>query len=482
MMVRMSLIYLAGRYGASAITLIALSFYTRLANPSEYGLYALVMAFASALYAAFGQWLRHVLLRFATDALDGSAPLPSLILRGFVGVAVVVGLVTFLSFSFLSNDVQNILLFALPLFAIMGSFELALAWLQLSLKPAFYVGVSILRTSLAAGLGLLALALGFGAAGLIYATIFAYGVAAASIFIKTGFGLGRVRLEVTKLKPMLSYGWPLALSATLGSALALADRALIAALISTEAAGLYAAPYDLAMRTLQVLMLAINLAGTPLIIRAFESGDADTTDALLTRQWSLLIGAGLPVTLGMALIPKGLSTILLGADFRQAGSDLMPLVAIATFLQGLESFYLSFAFALTKKPLRQTIILLVATLINIGLTLLLVPTFGILGGAWATVVSAGFVFIGSAFTGRSLHKLPFAPMTITRIALAGLAMAMFLIWRNPQSPMQVILVVPMAAMVYAASLIILNAGASRDRLRIALRARFSTTQSARETS
>ena len=38
-MLKSSLIYLLGRYGASAITLLAISLYTRLVSPSEYGIY-----------------------------------------------------------------------------------------------------------------------------------------------------------------------------------------------------------------------------------------------------------------------------------------------------------------------------------------------------------------------------------------------------------------------------------------------------------
>lgn len=481
MMVRMSVIYLAGRYGASAITLFALSIYTRLASPHDYGFYALVMAFATALYAAFGQWLRHVLLRFCRKEMAGRASVPALVFQSFHAIAIVLAIVALLLSPWLNHETRQSLILALSLMLAMGCFELALAWLQLNLLPSLYVGLSILRTSLAAFLGVIALTLGFGAVGLVIATIFAYAFAAFPAFIKTGFGLGSARPAFAQTRSMLAYGLPLALSATLVSALALADRALIAGMISTEAAGLYAAPYDLATRTLQVMMLAINLAGTPLIIRAFESGDQDQTDFLLARQWIMLVIAGLPVTLGMMLMPYGIASILLGSSFRLAGGELMPYVALATFLQGLESFYFSFSFALTKNPLRQTFVLLLATLVNIGLTIFLIPVYGIVGGAWATLASSVLVFLGSMAVGFRLRRLPLAPRDILLITLSAAPMALILVVANPRQPFETLMIGTLGFAVYVIALFSTDVAGLRRGLIRTIRLRLAPSHSAGET-
>lgn len=472
MMVRMSLIYLIGRYGASAITLLALSLYTRLATPSEYGFYALVMALASALYACFGQWLRQILLRFATGVQAGDEPLPSAILQGFLLAALSISFVfVCLSFAF-TGDIKSAVQIALPVFLAMGLFELALAWLQLQLRSGFYVGISLLRTSTAALLGLLSLSLGFGAQGLILAALSAYIVAAAPVFFTSRLGFGRPSILHDDRYAMLRYGFPLAISAAMGAGLALADRAIIAALISTEAAGLYAAPYDLAMRTLQVLMLAINLAGTPLITRAFENHDSARADYLLTRQWGLLWAAGFPVTLIMGLMPHGIASLLLGPAFRDAGGQLMPLVAAATFLQGLESFYLSFSFSLAKKPLRQMLVLIAAMVVNVALTLILIPHYGIEGGAWATLASAIFAFVSSLWSGASLRALPFSPLELVRIAAAATPMALLLWWIDARTPYGAILAAALALGLYACSALALNVLGVRGQIMIALRTRL----------
>lgn len=477
-MVRMSLIYLVGRYGASAITLVALSLYTRLATPTEYGFFALVMALASALYACFGQWLRQVLLRFATASLHGKDPLPSAIFQGFLVLAAAIAACLLAIALVFAGDLQRAIGAALPVFAVMGVFELGLAWLQLHLRSAYYVSLSLLRTSAAAILGLTFLLMGWGAYGLIIATFAAYVIAATPVYFTTRFGLGRALITPAAFRSMLHYGLPIAVSAAMGAALTLADRAIIAALLSTEAAGLYAAPYDLAMRTLQVLMLAINLAGTPLIIRAYENNDSGRTDFYLARQWGLLWAAALPITVIMGLMPHGIAALLLGPAFRDAGGQLMPLVAAATFLQGLESFYLSFSFALAKKPVRQMLVLLVASSVNIGLTCVLVPLYGIIGAGWATLISILFAFVGSLWAGASLRRLPFSPKILVRIMGATTPMILFLWWADATTQLAAILTGFLALCLYGCTALILDVLGVRRILRDALRARLASSRSA----
>ena len=468
MMLRMSIIYLIGRYGASAVTLIAISLYTRFATPAEYGLYALVIALATALYSGLGQWLKHVLLRFAIHEKQGTDPIPSAVLQIFLGLCTVFAFIAVSAQFLYSSEKALILKLALPLLFAMGVFELALAWLQLQLRSSFYVALSFLRTFSASILGLLALWLGYGATGLVIATCFAYIIGAIPAFFSTRFGLGRAHIGTAETKSILSYGLPLAVSAALGSALAFADRAIIASLISTEAAGLYAAPYDLANRTLQVLMLAINLAGTPLILRAYEAGTTERCEQLLSRQWLFLLIAASPVTLVMMLMPNAIASVLLGHHFQTDGAILMPYVALATFFQGLESFYFSLAFTLAKRPLRQMVVLFLATIMNIGLTLYWVPDHGIVGGAWATLASAAFALFVSATIGRYVLPIPIQPMMLLKVITTSAVMFLYLLWRKPIGIGPSLFDGTIGFILYLAMLISFNIG----NIRIELRQRF----------
>jgi O-antigen/teichoic acid export membrane protein len=179
----------------------------------------------------------------------------------------------------------------------------------------------------------------------------------------------------------------------------------------------------------------------------------------------------------LVFIPQGIASILLGPSFRQAGADLMPIVATATFIQGLESFYFSFAFALSKKPLKQTYILIIAMIVNVILTIWLVPILGMRGGAWATLLSSIVALFGSIFIGSSLQKLPLALNELIRIALAAFPMTVILIWLAPDTPFHTILTGLLALSLYVLALFGLNVAGLRQILLRFLRLQFATLYS-----
>jgi O-antigen/teichoic acid export membrane protein len=103
-MLRSSLIYLVGRYGASAITLLAIAAYTRLVTPAEYGIYSLSFTAATLLYSTCLFWLRDALIRFMPLYAERERLLISQVAAGYVAVAAV-SLLLLLAFSFAPEQV-----------------------------------------------------------------------------------------------------------------------------------------------------------------------------------------------------------------------------------------------------------------------------------------------------------------------------------------------------------------------------------------
>jgi len=81
---------------------------------------------------------------------------------------------------------------------------------------------------------------------------------------------------------------------------------------------------------------------------------------------------------------------------------------------------------LTKQPLRQTGVLAVGAVVNIGLNFLLIPAFGLMGAALATVSAYLLVLIGSFLIGRRLFPLPFPISDVWKIVMACAALAVVL--------------------------------------------------------
>src|SRR5690606_28483607 len=96
-----------------------------------------------------------------------------------------------------------------------------------------------------------------------------------------------------------------------------------------------------------------------------------------------------------------------GADYATAGS-VVPVVAASMWLGGLSTYW-NRHMEIRKQFGKLSAIRLIGAGFNVALNLVLIPRYGILGAAWATMgnrVLNGIIFY---FTrDRSLVRLPFA--------------------------------------------------------------------------
>ncbi|MCP8939772.1 oligosaccharide flippase family protein [Alsobacter sp. SYSU M60028] len=423
-MLKSSLIYLAGRYGASAITLLAIAAYTRLVSPSEYGVYSLAFTAATLLYSFALFWLRDALIRFTPTYAEREDVLMSQVAAGYLGVAAVtLAALAAASFAPLPAEAARLVRLVVPLFLSLALCEVSLAWLQARFRPARYATLSLTRTTVAGVVGSALAWSGYGAEGIVAGTVLGYVLCALPVLAETRHLVAWRKVSWERLREIGGYGLSFSLAGALIAFIAFADRYIIAWMLGAEAAGFYAAPYDLASRSLYVLMLAVNLAGAPIIFRAYERDGLAAAEAALRRQFVLLLGASLPVATGLAIMSPFATGVLLGERFHTWGIALMPWIAAATVLQGLETFFFSFAFSLTRKPLGQTVALAATAVVNVGLNLALIPRFGLAGAAMATVLTYVFGIAGSFAAGRRLIRLPLPLGEAARIALAALVMA-----------------------------------------------------------
>jgi O-antigen/teichoic acid export membrane protein len=217
------------------------------------------------------------------------------------------------------------------------------------------------------------------------------------------------------------------MTGALATCITLSDRYLLQFLMGAEATGLYAASYDLAMRPLQVLMMVVAMACNPVIFHAYEAEGRAGADPLIRSQSELLLGLALPAAIGFIMLAPAITVVMFGEEFQQAARELIPWIAAATVLSGFQAFYLSLAFSLPKQPLRQTGVLGAGALGNVILNLFLIPRFGLVGAALATLATYALIMDGSLFVGRRLFPLPFSVTGLWKI-LTGCATLGLILW------------------------------------------------------
>ena len=462
-MIKSAGIYFAARILAALCGLLAVAVYTRLTTPEVYGIFTLVMSGAITLFAVCFHWIQSAVLRFL-PAEDGERPASlGAALAGFACVTVIVAMVTATVVAFgLAPVSLDLLLLAVLIAIAYAALETALAVVHARQKPTSYALVLAARAVGSLIFGSVGLLLGFGVPGLLIGVLIAHVLPVLYMAARWRQRLAAQRFDLHGVKRMAAFGLPLAVVGIAASVIGLSDRYLLALLIGVDAAGMYAAPYDLAMRSLQIVMLSAFLAVSPGVFRSFEMGDHDRLQHCLLQQARLLLMTALPIATIMAAAAPLVARILFGADFRDAAASLIPWIIAATLVQGIQSYYYSYCFTLAKRTIANAAIVTAGAGLNVGLNLLLIPAFGPLGAAGATLASFVVVLAVTLLLTRRWQRLPWPTVDMFKICGACLVAAPLigLAARTADLGWAIVLT-SIASMILVGLLLLSNAASSR---------------------
>ena len=465
MLVRHSLSYFLVRVVSGAINFLAILVYTRLISPADYGQYALVVAGVGLFNAVCFQWLRLSLLRFFPQYLDNPQKLLSTTFSGFLGLCFVTGVVgAILAFTRSDPLWRNLILIGIALLWAEAWLELNLELQRVKLQPLRYGLMLGIKSALALGLGAVLVIYGLGPYGPLSGLV--VGCILATLFVGRG-EWHKIKLVVDRnlLKELLKYGLPLTATFALNFVVSSSDRFIIAWLLGESAAGQYAAVYDVAQQPLVLLMVAVNLAGYPLAVRALECGNKGEADENLLRNGTLLVGIGLPASLGIVVLAPNISETLLGMKFRAGAAPILAWIAMSTFLSGLRAYHFDLAFQLGRNTVGQIWVAGSAAILNLILNFWWIPIWGIIGAAYATFAAYFLALVLSIILGRHVFCIPFPWRDWLKIAVACIPMVSAVsIIAKSQGIVSLLLRVICGMSVYAFTAVLLNIGNVRSKL------------------
>jgi O-antigen/teichoic acid export membrane protein len=257
---------------------------------------------------------------------------------------------------------------------------------------------------------------GFGVAGVLWSDLLA----------TAGLALGllpvlrrhaRPALSGRLLRAVLGFGLPKAPHGLLVHALNLADRILLARRRPLDVVGVYDKAYALGAGV-KFGLSPFETAWQPFVLARMRQPDAPR---MLARVITYAAAGFITLALGIAVFGREL---LIALTFKNpsfwAGAPVIPVVVLAYLLHG--GFLLaSIGIGIEKKARYYPMVTAAAAATNIGLNLALIPRFGMMGAAWATVAGyAVMAGLGGAISHR-LYPIPLEWLTLSRISAAALA-------------------------------------------------------------
>lgn len=429
MLLKHTLYYFLSRGVPGIVSFLAIAVYTRLLEPGEFGIYSLVLTLVSFCNVVFYQWLRMVLGRNYPAHRDQ----PSAFLAGvgtlFLLSTALAGIVVFIAALMFADDrLRSFAAIALVMLVAHAAFDLALSLSNAMLRPRLYGFLLGSKSVIALTVGYLFALAGLGAAAPIWGLTVGYALAIIVFGRELVRGLYPGKVSKAELSAYLRYGMPLTAAFALSWVISGSDRVILTWLLDESATGVYASGYDLGFQVLTLVLVVVNTAAYPLVVNALERKGEDAARKQLRQNGEAILSLALAGGACLAIIGSPLIELVLAPEYRDGAKSIFILVVAASALAGVKSYYFDVAFQLAKATHWQVLSVGVAAVVNVLLNVLLIPRFGILGAAWATVAAYAAALIVSVLTGRSQFELMPPITALLKVALPIATLAATACW------------------------------------------------------
>lgn len=255
-------------------------------------------------------------------------------------------------------------------------------------------------------------------------------VAALQAILLSAWMLRRVgiRFRVPLLRQMLAFGAPLMFSNLAVFVLNFSDRFFLQRLRSLEVVGVYAVGYKFGFMMNYLLVQPFFVMWQSRMFVIHARPDHPKIFGQFFMLYSLvLIYAGL----GLSILSPEIVRVMVGPQFA-ASQEVIPVVSLAYVLYGV-GYYAQVGMFVTSRTNLIGMIGVGAAILNLALNYFLILYYGMLGAAWATLLSFLAMAIGSYWLSNRVYPLPLRVGRVGMAMILGVGFYLLSHWWNPRS-------------------------------------------------
>jgi O-antigen/teichoic acid export membrane protein len=417
-----SAVYGAADVFTTVVNLLLIPLYTTYLGAAEYGHLALLLLFSVLAKILFRLGLDAGFFRvhyeMTTDAdrrrLAGTVALFALGAASLL-LAVVVALRGPLTRALLGGGVPEtwIVLAAADVYA--GTFAFVpLALLRIQDRPRLFSALSVVRHTVNIALKVLLVSRGHGITGILWADLaatVAFAAALSPVLLRNA----APAFSMPLLREVLAFALPKVPHGLLVQALNLADRKILDVFSTRAEVGLYHMGYTFG-GGVKFALSAFEPAWGPFVYsQAREAGGPSRLARIASWAYAAFAGAALAVA---ALGPDLLRLMTPRNPAFHAAAPIIPVIALAYLLHGV--FLLtSIGIGIARAARYYPVVTAAAAAANVGANLALVPRFGAMGAAWATVLAYAVMAVLGHTLSRRVFPIPFEGGRIARLSAAA---------------------------------------------------------------
>jgi len=266
--------------------------------------------------------------------------------------------------------------------------------------------------------------------------------------IKSQIGIERPRFY--SIREYLHFGLPTVPGAISAWVIFSGDRYVIGYFLGATSVGIYSASYNLGIVPL-MLAIVIGFVLPPALSKLNDEGKMTQVKTHLSYSLKYLLMITIPFVCGATVLSKNVLRLFSTIDMATQGYFVVPLIALATLLL-CASIPFDQVLVMVKKTKICGAAYALAALICIGLNLLIVPIWGILGAALSTLIACAVILAIEINYSVKEFRFDIDWRFIIKSLIASAVMTLVVWLVQPQSNLAIITTVLGGVAVYGASL------------------------------
>lgn len=288
------------------------------------------------------------------------------------------------------------------------------ALLRIEGKASIFSTYSLIRHAANTVLKVILVVSGLGVTGALISDVAGSALLAALLFIELK-KRATLAFDWAPLREALRFGLPKVPHGVLVQTLNLADRRILESFVSLAEIGVYQVGNTFAA-AMKFPLSAFEPAWQPFVFENAKRENGPKEIALVATRMSIVF---VTAAAGLALVLPDVLRLVSRNKAYHAGAAIVPVMVLAYLFQG---FFLlaSVGITIAKEARYYPMITAASAALNIVLNLWLIPYYGILASAWATVAGyALMAFLGASIS-RRLYPIPIQWPRISAAFSAGI--------------------------------------------------------------
>jgi O-antigen/teichoic acid export membrane protein len=276
-------------------------------------------------------------------------------------------------------------------------------WLRLQHRPRTLMWFTLLGSFINIGATYIMLVpLNLGIFGLFWAAFISQGTSSLVAIFLLGDWINPRYFMFSRLKEMLRYSLPLVPASLAYWVVSLSDRYFVQAYGNNDDVGVYSVGVRLAT-VVVLLTMGFQQAWGPLSMSVYLKPEANRIYAMVLLIYTWL---GCLLCLGLTLFsPNFVLLATAGGKWIDAAPIIGPM-AFSFVMTGL-AYIAGLGLEIKKMSVPAATGYIFAALLNIGLNFLLVPRFGKIGSAWATLISQICIPLYLFYKSQQVYPIPY---------------------------------------------------------------------------